>query len=155
MIKIDYLKHHPQHIPPLAKIWLDTIGKMWAPQVSLEETCKRFQTHLNSDTLPLTFVALDHTIPVGMCSLRLTDGLRPDLSPWLGSLVVDPKYQNHGIGKLLINATQDKARQLGFEKLHLFTFDPTLPNYYSQLGWNIIEMNELHGHPITVMDLKL
>jgi hypothetical protein len=81
MIKIDYLKHHPQHIHPLAKIWVDTIGHIWAPHVTFEEAIQRFQTHLNDDTLPLTFVALDNSIPVGMCSLRLTDGIRPDLSP--------------------------------------------------------------------------
>jgi predicted N-acetyltransferase YhbS len=99
MITIDYLKHHPQHIPTVATLWLDTIGKMWAPHVTREEVIQRFQTRLNSDILPLTLVALDNNIPVGMCSLCFIDGIRSDLSPWLGSLLVDPKYQNKGIGK--------------------------------------------------------
>ena len=155
MITIDYLKHHPDSIPILATLWLDTIGRLWAPHVTREEVIQRFQSHLNIDTLPLTFVALDGDIPVGMCSLRLTDGIRPDLSPWLGSLLVDPKYQNNGIGKMLIKTTQSKAKDLGYNTLHLFTFDPNLPSYYRRLGWDIMEMDELRGHPITLMDIQL
>lgn len=155
MITIDYLKHHTQHITTLANLWADAIGKMWAPHVTIEEAIQRFQSHINVDAMPLTLVALDGNMPVGMCSLRLTDGIRPDLSPWLGSLVVDPKHQNQGIGKMLINATKDKAKHLGYQGLYLFTFDPTLPTYYSQLGWNIIEMDELHSHPITIMHAPL
>lgn len=155
MITIDYLKHHPEAIPTLAALWLDTIGKMWAPLVTIGEAIQRFQSHLNVDGMPLTLVALDGKIPVGMCSLRKTDGIRPDLSPWLGSLVVDPKHQNQGIGKILINATKDKANQLGYQKLYLFTFDPTLPTYYAQLGWNFIEKAELNGQSITIMSIKI
>lgn len=131
MITIDYLKNHPQHIPTLAKLWMDTIGKMWAPDVTIEDAIHRFQSHLNIDALPLTFVALDKNIPVGMCSLRLTDGIRSDLSPWLGSSVVDPKYQNQGLGKMLINAVKDKAKIMGYSKLYLFAFDPTLTECYT------------------------
>jgi len=45
-----------------------------------------------------------------MCSLRENDGIRPDITPWLGSLVVDPKYQRQGIGNMLIDTTLLKAR---------------------------------------------
>lgn len=47
MITIDYLKHHHQHIPTLATLWMGTIGKMWAPHVTIEDVIHRFQTHLN------------------------------------------------------------------------------------------------------------
>lgn len=49
-----------------------------------------------------------------MCSLRVNDGIRPDLTPWLGSLVVDPKYQKQGIGKMLVDEMKEKAKKLGF-----------------------------------------
>ena len=39
-----------------------------------------------------------------MCSLRGNDGIRPDLTPWLGSLVVHPDYQKQGVGRRLIDA---------------------------------------------------
>lgn len=43
MITLDSLKHHPQHIPSLAKIWLDTAGKKWAPHITFEKATERFQ----------------------------------------------------------------------------------------------------------------
>ncbi len=155
LITIDYLKIHPQHIPTLAKTWANTLGKIWAPHVTIEEAIAHFQTHLNTETLPLTFVALDGNTPVGRSSLRLTNHIRPDLSPWLGSLVVDPQRQNKGIGKMLINATKDKAKIMGYKTLYLFTFDPTLPSYYEQLGWNTLERGNFQNHPITIMSENL
>ena len=75
--------------------------------------------------------------------------------PWLGSLVVDPKYQKQGIGKALINATVDKAKEFGFEKLHLFTIDLTVPEYYQRLGWKKIGVDEYKSHPVEVMKMEL
>lgn len=105
--------------------------------------------------MPITFIALDGDLPVGMCSLRENDGIRPGTTPWLGSLVVDPKYQKQGIGRMLIDATVLKAKELGFEKLYLFAFDPTIPRYYERLGWNKVGMDEFQFHPLTVMEVVL
>ncbi len=105
--------------------------------------------------LLITFIALDGDVPSGMCSLRENDGIRLDLTPWLGPLVVDPKYQKQGIGKMLIDVTVDKAKELGFEKLYLFAIDPTMPEYYQRLGWKKIGMDEFKSHPVTVMEVGL
>ena len=93
MIKIDLLKNHPNARPALAYIWHEVLGKIWVPDVPVERVIARFADHLNDQALPITFVALDGDLPVGMCSLRENDGIRPDLTPWLGSLAIDPKYQ--------------------------------------------------------------
>jgi N-acetylglutamate synthase-like GNAT family acetyltransferase len=123
--------------------------------VPVERVITRFAGHLNDQALPITFVALDGDLPVGMCSLRDNDSIRPDLVPWLGSLVVDPKYQNQGIGKMLIDVTVLKAKELGFEKLYLFALHPTVTVYYERLGWNKIGMDEFKSHPVTVMEVDL
>lgn len=94
-------------------------------------------------------------MPIGMCSLRKDDGVRPDLTPWLGSFVVDPKYQNQGIGKMLIDAVMRKTKELGFEKLYLFAFDATITQYYERFGWKKIGMDEFKSHPATVMEVEL
>ena len=117
MIKIDLLKNHPSAIPALAHIWHKVLGKIWVPDVPVERVITRFKESRNDQALPITFVALHGDLPVGMCSLRENDGIRPDLIPWLGSLVVDPKHQNQGIGRMLIDVTVLKAKELGFEKL--------------------------------------
>lgn len=155
MITIGLLKNNPETIPTLAKIWYEVLGKIWVPEIAVETVITRFSNQLHDQELAITFIALDGDIPVGMCSLRENDGIRPDLTPWLGSLVVDPKYQKQGIGKMLIDATIAKAKQLGFEKLYLFAFDPTVPQYYSKLGWKKIGMDEFKSYPVSVMENTL
>lgn len=155
MVVIDLLKNHPESIPALALLWQERIGKIWRPDLSFERVVKRFEDHLNQDRLPLTLVAFDQKRPVGMCSLRESDGIRPDLTPWLGSIVVDPAYQKRGIGQRLIDATKAKARDFGFERLYLFAFDLTIPAYYTRLGWVTLGMDQCMGHPVTVMEIPL
>ena len=155
MITIDLLKYYPETIPRCAEIWHEVLGKIWVPEIPVERVIQRFGEHLNGNVLPMTVVALDADKPVGMCSLRENDGIRPDITPWLGSLVVDPEYQKKGIGKLLIEATKDKARELGFKQLYLFAFDATLTDYYSRFGWSVIGMDEFKDHPVTVMEVIL
>jgi GNAT superfamily N-acetyltransferase len=154
MIKIDLLKNHPYAIPAIANIWHEVLGKIWMPEIAIEEIEYWYYEELN-ENMPLAYIALNDQIPVGTCSLQLNDGIRPDLKPWLGDLVVDPKYQNQGIGKMLIDAAIKKASELGFEKLYLFTFDPTVSNYYQRLGWKEIGMDEFKSKPVTVMEVEL
>lgn len=155
MITINYLKHQPDSIPELADIWHEVLGQIWVPDVPISRVKENLQNHLNTEQLPLTLVANYENQPVGMCSLRVNDGIRHELTPWLGSLVVSPKYQNQGIAKQLIEKIKEKARQLGFKTLYLFAFDPTIPEYYSRLGWCKIDMDEFKGHPVTVMGTSL
>ncbi len=152
MIHIDLLKNHPHAIPALAAIWHKVLGEIWVRDVPMESIVARFENHLNDTKLPITLVALHGDIPVGMCSLRENDGIRPDLTPWFGSLVVDPQYQKQGIGKMLMDAMISKAQELGFQKLYLFTFDPDLLGYYKHLGWIAIDTDEVKSHPVTVME---
>ncbi len=155
MITIDLLKNHPEAIPALAVIWEEVLGRVWIPDFSIQQVEEKFQRHLNDEAMPLTMVAFDHHRPVGMCSLRENDGIRPDLTPWLASLVVDAHYQNQGIAKKLIDAIKQKARELGFKELYLLAFDATIPRYYARLGWRQIGVDELVGHPVTVMEIFL
>lgn len=155
LIKIDLLKNHPNALPHLAKIWHEVLGRLWVPDVPIERVEQNFLKHLNDQILPLTFVALHNDTPVGMCSLRENDGIRPDLRPWLGSLVVAPNYQKQGIAKKLMDATKQKAIELGFKTLYLCAFDPTIPNYYASQGWQKIGVDEFKGHTVTVMEINL
>ena len=90
MIKIELLKNHPNTIAAVAHIWHEVLGKIWVPDVPTYHVITRFADHLKIHALSITFIALDGDLPVGMCSLRENDGIRPDLTPWLGSLIVDP-----------------------------------------------------------------
>lgn len=153
MIKVDLLYNNLDAIPKLTLIWHEVLGKIWLPEVPLELVEQRFYEHANTDKLPMTFVAFDEKEPVGMCSLRENDGIRPDLMPWLGSLTVQPEYQGQGLGRRLIDLTKEQAQKMGFEVLYLFAFDRTIPNYYQSLGWTIIDIDNFKGHPVTVMQI--
>lgn len=152
MITIERLKKHPESIPRCAEIWHEVLGKIWMPEFGIEEIESLYYEELKHD-MPLTYIALDGGIPVGSCTLELNGSIRPDLGPWIGDLVVDPKYQRQGVGKMLLNATIEKAKELGFEKVYLFAFDPTIPEYYGRLGWRKISMDEFKSHPVTVMEV--
>ena len=153
-LNFDLLKNHPAAIPKCAEIWYEVLGKIWCPEIRIQEIESWYHEWLNHD-MPLAYIALYDDMPVGACSLQLNDGIRPDLAPWLGDLVVDPSYQKQGIGRMLIDAAKNKAAQLGFHKLYLFAFDPTLPDYYTRLGWKKIGMDEYKLNSVTVMEVVL
>ncbi|KTD04422.1 GNAT family acetyltransferase [Legionella geestiana] len=80
-MSIELLKSRPDTIPRLVQIWHQTLGSIWSPDVPLARVEKNFQNYLYESELPLTFVAFQDNKPVGMCSLRENDGIRPDLKP--------------------------------------------------------------------------
>ncbi len=153
MIKIDILKNNPASIPALANIWHEVLGKIWMPEIGMEEIESLYQEEIKQD-LPVTYIARYGEIAVGSCTLELEGGIRPDLSPWLGDLVVAPKYQKQGIGKMLMDVAVLKAKDLGFDKLYLFAFDASIPKYYERFGWEVIGMDEFNSRPVTVMALE-
>jgi GNAT superfamily N-acetyltransferase len=152
-MKIVYLKDHPAFVPQLAN-WSFTTWGHYNPGGSVLKAQQKWMTHLNDNSLPLTLLALDEDKPIGMCSLRVNDGIRPSLSPWLGSLFVVPEYRGQGIGEKLIEATIQKTKSMGYANLFLLAFDSTLPTWYQKLGWTFIGMDELHGYPVSVMEKK-
>ena len=163
MVTIDLLKNKPDSIPALADIWYDVLGRIWMPQKPLDQVVQGLKSHLNEEDLPLTLVAFEGERPIGMCSLRVNDGISPNYLPvndtgkaaWLGSLVVDATHQHRGVGAQLIREVCQKAKGLGFEQLYLFAFDPTIPTYYARLGWATLGMDTFNGHPVTVMGIEV
>jgi len=116
MITIDLLKNHPHAIPALANIWHEVLGKIWMPEIGIEEIESLYYEELNED-LPLAYISLYAQIPVGTCSLHLNGGIRPDLKPWLGDLVVDPKYQKRGSAKCCLMPHSRKQKSLDLKNL--------------------------------------
>lgn len=154
-IEIQLLFSCKQHIPRLAALWYEGIGKQWVPNASIEHAKKKLTEYLNDEHLPLTLVATHNKQPIGMASLRINDGIQPGLTPWLGGLVVDPAFQHCKIGKRLIDAIKQKSFAMGFKKVYLLAFDPTIPTWYTKLGWKSIGTDLLFGHSVVVMEVAL
>jgi GNAT superfamily N-acetyltransferase len=155
MIKIDLLKNHPDAIPALAHIWHDVLGRIWFPELTIQEIESLTYDELNTCDETTSFVALYDEIPVGFCTFKLKEEFRVDLGPWLADVVVAPKHQKQGIGKMLVDVAAKQAKERGFKKLYLFAFDPAIPEYYERLGWRKIGMDEFKSHPVTVMEVTL
>jgi GNAT superfamily N-acetyltransferase len=154
MITIDLLKNRREAIDIISNIWHEGLGKVWMPEIDIDEIQSLYYDELHRD-MPLTYIALDGATPVGSCTLQLEDGVNPDLGPWISDLVVVPKYQKQGIGKLLMDVVIGKAREIGFEKLYLFTFDTKTREYYQRRGWTAIDTGEFKSRLITVMEINL
>lgn len=152
-ITIKLLAECPEHIPALAALEYNEINRHWLPDTRIEQVAENLTQHLNTDKMPMTFVALLDGRAVGMVSLCETDGICPDLLPWLASLVVHPDYRQQQIGEMLINAVKKKAAHLGYDRLYLFALDPIIPRWYAKLNWKEIGMDHYFGHPVTVMML--
>jgi len=154
-IEIKLLTDCEEHIPSLAKLWYEEISRHWVPKASVEKAQQKLVDHLNSDRMPMAYVALFDGEAIGMACLRVTDGIRPGVAPWLGSLVVNPDYRGKQIGESLINAVKDRAKTLGHQILYLLAFDPTIPNWYTRLGWKHIGDDELFSHRVAVMSILI
>ncbi|MEO8402876.1 MAG: GNAT family N-acetyltransferase [Gammaproteobacteria bacterium] len=153
--EIKLLASCQEHIPVLAQLWYEEISRHWAPNASIEKAQQKLVDHLNSNSMPIAYVAISGGDAVGMACLRETDGIRPGVTPWLGSLVVSPEYRGHKVGEALINIVKDQAKNLGHQVLYLLAFDLTIPNWYARLGWTYIGDDELFGHRVAVMSILI
>ena len=154
ILTICYLKDYPEYVPLVAKWMIETWGH-YNPHASHDKTVLELREHLNIEQLPITYIALQDGKPVGTSSLRITDGIRPDLMPWLASLFVLPEYRGKGIAQALIETVKHKAQQLKYPTLYLLAFDQSIPQWYAKLGWQIIGDDFLHHHPIKLMEIPL
>jgi amino-acid N-acetyltransferase len=56
------------------------------------------------------------------------------------ALAVHPAAQNHGLGRLLVEALEEEARGFGVPTLFAFTY---VPRFFSKLGYREVERGEL------------
>lgn len=157
-IQLSYLKDCPQAIPTLAD-WLYETWHPYDASLTKEKLIASFKTRLNTDKVPITFVALKDSHPVGVISLKkqtspeLSDF--PDTTLWIGGLQVAPEERNQGIGHELLKFAKSVAKYFGYEKLHFYTSDPNKVNWYIKNGAQILEKRPFRNHTITIMYLEL
>ena len=164
-IVIEYLATRPEFLEQLAELsWKEWQDIYEQRDQTLEHCRKNYRERMNTDCLPLTFVALHGSPPspgygvasnlVGMVSLKFHDlDTRPDLDPWLGGLFVLPEYRNRGVGTILMNRATEEARKLNVAKLYLWTH--TAERLYQRLGWQLVERTDYFGKQAVVMSTDL
>lgn len=140
MAYITILNKHPEFAPILAfwayREWYKTRS------VSFDLVIKSYKERANSEKMPVTWIAIEDGIPVGMVSLKLNDlWSKKELNPWLSSFFVLPEYRNRGIGYQLMRQVIEEAKSFKYPKLYLFTdmSKNHLENYYLNSGWAFFE----------------
>lgn len=136
-VKIERISQRPdKHADVAEMIYKEFAVKKEKPK-TLNEVVELFVDETDG-TLPIRFVALDGEEAVGTVSLVENDlTVRPELTPWLASLVVKSDYRSRGVGKLLLEETKKLAKSLGYQELYLRT--ETASEYYKKNGWTYLE----------------
>jgi len=154
-LRIVSLYEHRDLLPSLARLhheqWSDV-----SPFKTPGEHEKKLLGRISRDPPPATYVLLVDEGVAGSVSLLKHDDIanvRPDLSPWLASLLVVPKYRGRGYGRKLIADCAHCARALGYSALYLYTH--THSDYYERLGWRSIERRMVRGAAVTIMKMPL
>ena len=96
-------------------------------------------------SIPFCLVAHDEGEYVGSV-LGLVSDLedRPELSPWIGALWVDPEFRKQGVAAALVRAALDELFALGHEVAFLCATTEKRGMYERQ-GWKLIEVNVGEG----------
>jgi GNAT superfamily N-acetyltransferase len=101
--------------------------------------------------MPLTFVLIADGEPVGTGTLAAHDlPARPDLTPWLAGMFVEPHARGRGYAAHLIAAVEEQARTALVPTLWLHT-NPATERVYARAGWRTVKTVQHNGKPFALM----
>lgn len=135
-VTISSLAAHPEFIGTVAdRMWFAWWREAGEPLATLLGHLRDFKT----DAIPLGVVAHRGDDFVGSALLIDSDvEERPQYSPWLAALWVEPEERGRGMGERLSLRIVDEARALGFQSLYLCAV-PEKSAYYLTRGWEEVE----------------
>ena len=84
-------------------------------------------------------VAVDGGAVVGCVALELYGARRNGLAE-IRSLAVDPSLKTHGVGRRLVEALEQEARDAGLHAIFAFTY---VPDFFRKVGFHEVERGEL------------
>ena len=97
-----------------------------------------------------TFVLFDDGQPIGTASLMPADlESRPDLTPWLAGVFVEPAFRGCGHAVTLVRRVETFAVEAAVPVLWLYTAKAEA--LYAGLGWKRAGMEEDKGEPVVLM----
>jgi len=147
--KYIYLADRPELLPVLADWFYDEWGR-GNPNSSPESMQRILREYLNKDQFPLTIVCTRNSKPIACASLKIQEmETHPQYIHWLGGVYVHPKYRNQEIGSQLVEYAANQAVNLNTKELYLYT--RSHEDFYTRLGWQVIERPLYEGRVAIVM----
>jgi GNAT superfamily N-acetyltransferase len=122
---------------------------------SYEQEVARLNEFASVEQGQAGFVAYWGETPVGTCLLvpKEIEPCQP-VTPWLAGLFVAGEFRGRGLGKALVNAAEQEARQQGNGQIYLYADDEAEPLYH-KLGWTVAERDVWQGVPTVLMSKRL
>jgi GNAT superfamily N-acetyltransferase len=136
-ITISNLTDRPEFFDHIAdRIW----RAWWEPHgVPLAYIVGRMQENLKGQALPRAFVAHAGEMFAGTASVIVSDlDERPQYTPWVAAVWVEPQFRSQRIGRVLISHAADHALSTGVPCVYL-TARPARRSLYEELGWRVVE----------------
>ena len=97
----------------------------------------------------VTYVLLEDDRPVGTAGLVRADlDSRPDLTPWLAGVYVEPAFRHYGYASAPVREVEAFALAAAVSTLWLYT--PSSETLYARLGWQRVGL-EHDGHQNVVL----
>lgn len=107
----------------------------------LEAVTTRLHEALGPQPIPDAFIAARGGVFLGTVSLIDSDmDERPQYSPWLAALWVEPEHRRQGVAEALMEAVLARAADAGVTTVYLCATPENAP-YYARRGWQRIEMD--------------
>ncbi len=131
------LRERPEFAPIVAdRVW----RAWWQPKgYALAFIEGLVQQNLNDEPIPVALVAHDAGTFLGTASVIACDlDIRPQYTPWVAAVWVDPGHRSNGIGAALVRAGAEIAHRLGCDPAYLCALPPR-HRFYERLGWQLIE----------------
>jgi N-acetylglutamate synthase-like GNAT family acetyltransferase len=134
---ISDLRQCPEFFDSVA----DRIWQAWwkADGHPLDYICDRLRENLNAAPIPFALVAHDGEAFLGTASVIASDlAERPQLSPWVAAVWVEPQARGRGIGVALVGRAAQDCFALGVGRVYLCA-RAQRSSFYEGLGWIAVE----------------
>lgn len=151
-MKIHRLIDYPQFLTQVA----DWNNSEWPSYFDgdLEKALAFYSTTMTREQVPTCLVAVDEGSLVGTVCLVPEDlDSRPEFSPWLSGLYVDPKFRGQGVARKLIEACMVEAHAAGVAKLYVWTKE--LRTLFESMEWHFLEIIEFQQEPADLLTKDL
>ena len=143
-VTISDLRQQPAFFDAVA----DRIWRAWWKErgFPVDYIAGRLRESMNVSPIPFALVAHRDETFVGTASVIASDlEQRPQYSPWVAAVWVDPQYRMREVGSELVGRAVNDAFALNFRRLYLCA-EKERRRFYVRQGWHPIEENVGERH---------